>query len=435
MKILVVTNLYPPHHAGTFDLRCESVTEALKQRGHQMRVLTSNHGVSSEQRDPEIERRLWLNGIYDHPLVTDYKEMLALELHNHDALREAINEFQPELVYCWSLDGLSKSLVFGLWHSRLPTVFDVSDGWIAHGIAEDPWLRWWNAPGTNLARSSQELTGGRGRLDNTAPTRMVKGYDRLPDIYGTPDQRAKVEPESIAAFRFERLYFCSEAIRQTTMRAGFRVQHGEVIYPGIPTEIYLGEVKPMSAPMTKFLVVTALTARSGVLTVIQALMQARANGVKASLGIVGRGETAYIAEIRSLVVRHQLPVEFLTVSNVNKDLPAVLRQHHAFIYPAEWEEPFAITPLQAMAAGLPIIGTRIGGARELIRHGENALSYTPGDSLELASRIQELQMQPALRCQLAENAQGEVLARYNQTVVVDRIENYLNGTLEMWHFT
>jgi glycosyltransferase involved in cell wall biosynthesis len=172
-----------------------------------------------------------------------------------------------------------------------------------------------------------------------------------------------------------------------------------------------------------------------VLTVIQALMQARANGVKASLGIVGRGETAYIAEIRSLVVRHQLPVEFLTVSNVNKDLPAVLRQHHAFIYPAEWEEPFAITPLQAMAAGLPIIGTRIGGARELIRHGENALSYTPGDSLELASRIQELQMQPALRCQLAENAQGEVLARYNQTVVVDRIENYLNGTLEMWHFT
>jgi hypothetical protein len=61
MKILVLTNLYPPHHAGTFDLRCESVVNNLKLRGHQVRVLTSTHGMNMQQQGGEVERRLTLN--------------------------------------------------------------------------------------------------------------------------------------------------------------------------------------------------------------------------------------------------------------------------------------------------------------------------------------------------------------------------------------
>ena len=39
-------------------MRCEAATEALKQRGHQLRVLTSNHGINTEQRDPDYQRLL-----------------------------------------------------------------------------------------------------------------------------------------------------------------------------------------------------------------------------------------------------------------------------------------------------------------------------------------------------------------------------------------
>ena len=58
MKILVLTNLYPPHHAGTFDNHCQTVTESLRLRGHKILVLTSSHGLRTEQRDSQIERRL-----------------------------------------------------------------------------------------------------------------------------------------------------------------------------------------------------------------------------------------------------------------------------------------------------------------------------------------------------------------------------------------
>jgi glycogen synthase len=66
VKILVITNLYPPHHAGTFDLRCEAVVNNLKLRGHTVRVLTSTHGMLAAQQGGEVERRLALNGLHHH---------------------------------------------------------------------------------------------------------------------------------------------------------------------------------------------------------------------------------------------------------------------------------------------------------------------------------------------------------------------------------
>jgi glycosyltransferase involved in cell wall biosynthesis len=208
-----------------------------------------------------------------------------------------------------------------------------------------------------------------------------------------------------------------------------------VIYPGIQTQQFIGEIKPASAPVEKFLVVSKLDKDSGVMTALEALRQVRAIKVKASLSIYGRGDSNYIAELRSFVVRHQLPVEFLTVSNLNQDMPSVYRRHDALLYTPEWSEPFPTIPLEAMACGLPVIGSRAGGANELLRHGENAFSYSSGNAAELASRIQELQMQPALRAQMAETAQGEVLSKYNESNVTDQIENYLNVSQESWAHT
>lgn len=439
MKILVLTNLYPPHHAGTYDFRCQTVTELLSKRGHQMRVLTSNHGLNAEQRDEEIERRLRLNGVYGHIAWTGFGDVKELEKHNHEVLRETIAEFQPNLVFVWSLYGLSKSLIFALRHAQLPTVYDVADHWLASELRQDPWLRFWNqqpAPLLNaFFRTCLELIGLRSRLDVVAPTRMMKGYDRLPSVYGAPEALEAVEPNSIAGFRFERIYFCSQALKTQTEQAGFKVSHAEVIYPGIPAEQYFGEVKPPSSPVNKFLIVSRLENESGVMTALQALIHARQNKVKSVLTICGRGDSDYVAQLKSFALRNQLPAEFITVSNLTRDLPGIYRQHDAFLYTAEWDEPYAAPPLEAMACGLPLIGAKSGGVRELLRHGENAFTYTPGDALELASRIQELQMQRALRAQMAETAQAEALGKFNESTVTDQIENYLETSLEVWQQT
>jgi glycogen synthase len=432
VKILVLTNLYPPHHAGTYDLRCQTQTDALRLRGHTMHVLTSKHGMMNEQRGGEIERRLVLNGVYEHKPVTRFRELRALEIQNHGILRETIAAFQPDLIHVYSLYGLPKSFIFTLRNSRLPTVYDVADSWISADIRNDLWLRWWNKPGLAPMRLVAELFGRRNKLDQLAPTRMIKGYDRIPPLYADAQS---VNPGSIAAFRFDRIYFCSQALKQEAEQAGFKVNHAEVIYPGIPTQSFVGEVRPPSVPATKLLMVAHLDERSGGLTALKALQILREDKTNVTLTIFGRGDTNYIAQLRSYAAQNQLPVEFLSLSNINKDLPAVYRKHDVFLHTSEWNEPYSLTPLEAMASGLPVVGTAAGGAGEMFRHGDIALTYMPGDEAELASRIQQLIQQPELRYKLAENAQQEVLAKYNETAVADRIENYLQTSLEVWAHT
>src|SRR6185436_7329989 len=101
-----LTNLFPPHHAGTFDLRCQSVTEILQKRGHEIHVLTSNHGMTSEQRDNDVARRLRLNGAFGHRAITSLGELVKLEKHNHQVLCETVSEFKPDLIHVYSLEGI-----------------------------------------------------------------------------------------------------------------------------------------------------------------------------------------------------------------------------------------------------------------------------------------------------------------------------------------
>lgn len=427
MKILVLTNLYPPHHAGTFDLRCESVVNNLKLRGHQVRVLTSTHGMLLQQQGGEVERRLTLNGAYDHPLVTGVNELKKIELHNNAAVREAIADFGPDVVHVFGLTGLSKSILFTLRHSRVPTVFDVADTWLTLDLRNDPWLRWWNHPAGNMARKALELSGQRNGLDDTAPTRVMKGYDRMPELYAEPPVL-----NSIGSFRFDRIYFASLWLKEAAEAGGFQVGHADVIYPGIATQNFVNEIKPASAAIEKLLVVASLTKRSGVITAVKAVQELRKSRIKVSLSIYGKGDSSYVAELRSLIALQQLPVEFLNVSNLVKDLPAVYARHDALLSPSEEPEPFSFTVLEAMASGLPVVGTALGGTRELLRHGENALTYTPGEPYELAQRIQELQISPALRTQMSETAQQEVLSNFNETAVTDRIEQFLETSLQTW---
>jgi len=103
----------------------------------------------------------------------------------------------------------------------------------------------------------------------------------------------------------------------------------------------------------------------------------------------------------------------------------IYRNHDALLFTSEWEEPFALTPLEAMASGLPVIGTLTGGSKELFRHGENALTYAAGKAEELAQRILELDADPEGRARIAGTGHAEVRAGYAESVIMDQMERYL----------
>jgi glycosyltransferase involved in cell wall biosynthesis len=76
-----------------------------------------------------------------------------------------------------------------------------------------------------------------------------------------------------------------------------------------------------------------------------------------------------------------------------------------------------------------VIGTAIGGAGEIFREAQNSLTFGPGDSELLASRMYQLQQDAKLRCEIAEAGQQEVMSQFNESAVTDKIETYLQTAL------
>ena len=410
MKILVLTNLYPPHHIGGYELICQTVVDTLRQRRHSIAILTSCHRVQPAPErpdDPFIERSLTIHGLYGHPW-RGIRELRWIEKHNNQALCSAIRRHQPELVYVWNMGGLSKSILFTLQSLDVPTVFYVSDHWISR-LESDVWLRWWNRDDAplphRLIRAGLTWIGLRRRWNALAPTYPIR---RL---------------------RFERIYFCSRALRDLTAAAGYPVNHAAVIYCPVHLRYFNGQPSPPRQVMRRLLYVGRLAQDKGLMTALRALALLR-GGIEVKLSVYGRGEPAYEAELKRFAQEHQLEVTFGCADL--EQMPRVYRDHDLLLFPSEWPEPFALTPLEAMACGLPVVGTTTGGSAELFRHGENGLIYTAGRPEELAERIRQFASNYPLRNRCALTGYSESLERYAAPVVVDQIEEYLRKTVRHW---
>ena len=409
MKILTLTNLYPPHYLGGYELICHMVTNELRARGHQVQVLTSDHVVPGRSSSPEshIERTLRVHGFYGHPWL-NIARLQRLEAYNNRTLLQVIAREKLDLVYVWNMGGLSKSMVLTLQRMGIPTVFYLSDHWIARGFASDVWLNWWNGPASSLKaifRKLVEISGLRSVLDKTAPTNSEKHV------------------------RFQRLYFCSKALRKLTTSAGFDVMHGAVIYAPVDINRFHGSVQIEASPLRTLLWVGRLAPDKGVMTALKALNHIKSQ-FQGQLHIFGAGEPQYLRTLQDFVAANHLPVKFSSARM--EEMPEIYRRHDALLFTSEWEEPFALTPLEAMASGMPVIGTTTGGSREIFRHRDNALTYTAGNSEELGERILELANSPSMRVRIASTGQAEVRNTYALPTIVDQIEAFLRETLTSW---
>lgn len=426
VRILVITNLYPPHHAGTYDYRCEAVVGQLRTRGHEVRVLTSHHGLRSEQRGTDVERRLRLNGVFEHPAVTKLLDVKELEFHNHQLVRATISEFRPDLVYVWSLSGIGKSILFTLERTKLPTVFDISDRWLAEELPEDPWLDFWNREQLPFAdkamRASLEVSGQRDRWDELAPTRPFPAIKRLPELFGSSRSPA---PNSVKAFRFEHVQFISQSQKDLACRAGFAVADAEVIPPAVSGAFIKSTDRPLSATADRLLVYSPLQPGSGVMTALRAVDEMRQTNPKVTLTVAGQGSSDYVSKLRSFAVQQGLPVEFELLRDTISEQPAIFARHDLLLHVMETDDVFTLAPIQALACGLPLVTTTHGTVGEFLRHGENCIQFAPGDAGDLATRIREMQSRADLREYLARRGRQAAAVTFEEISIMDRVEALL----------
>jgi D-inositol-3-phosphate glycosyltransferase len=109
-------------------------------------------------------------------------------------------------------------------------------------------------------------------------------------------------------------------------------------------------------------------------------------------------------------------------------LGALYREHDLFVT-ATLNEAFALVVLEALACGLPVVGTNIDALRAVIREGGNGLLVPPGNPRALAEAIERIARDAPLRRQLAANAHSSVLPQYSWTAIGDRLAAALSSQL------
>jgi L-malate glycosyltransferase len=104
------------------------------------------------------------------------------------------------------------------------------------------------------------------------------------------------------------------------------------------------------------------------------------------------------------------------------DVPARLADGDIFALPSR-SEAFPNAVLEAMATGLPIVASGVGGILELVDDGVTGLLVPPGDAPSLADRLCRLMNDPALASRLGNAARAEALARYSFDRMVAAFES------------
>jgi sugar transferase (PEP-CTERM/EpsH1 system associated) len=121
-------------------------------------------------------------------------------------------------------------------------------------------------------------------------------------------------------------------------------------------------------------------------TLLEAVALLKRDGVDATLVVSGDGplREAFLARAAALGIQNQV-----RLLGYRKDVEVVLAALDVFVL-SSVSEGLSNTILEAMATGLPVVATRVGGADELVRDGETGLLVAPGSPHGMAAALGQL---------------------------------------------
>ncbi len=107
------------------------------------------------------------------------------------------------------------------------------------------------------------------------------------------------------------------------------------------------------------------------------------------------------------------------------DMERIYHAMDIFVFPSICRETFGMVVIEAMAAGLPVIASSVGGVPEIVENGENGILVPPGDPDSLARAIGLVAEEAGLAQRLAANGKKSVETRFSAQAMAASFESVL----------
>lgn len=340
-RILVVTNLFPPQEFGGYGRKLWEFSAELARRGHELRVLTADV--------PDLSR--------------------------------------PGMAGTEDIEGLvDRSLsLYGYWKDG--RAFAYEDQARCAGIARD-----------NLQRilAAAERLGSEvclaGNLDLMGPFFLAPLTGRgVPVLHCLGNQHPGYAPDAAPRSPLYRPGPASRWVRERLAEGGFAFPETSVVYPGARVDYFYRAVMP-AFDRLRIAYASLVVLYKGAQTLVHALALLHAQGIDFECAIAGEApDPALLESCRALCERVGMAhkVRFLGFQD-RRGMAELFARSNVLAFPSLFQEPFGISQVEAMAAGLTVVTSGTGGSREIVRDGVDGLVFTPGDAEDLAAKLRGL---------------------------------------------
>lgn len=171
--------------------------------------------------------------------------------------------------------------------------------------------------------------------------------------------------------------------------------------------------------------------RKGVPILIEAVGLVRRKIKRARLVVVGGGKPKYVGKLKRQARRLKVPATFVG-KVAHRSMPRYYRAVDCFVCPSQRHEAFGLVNVEAMACGLPVIASDIGGIREIVRHGRTGyLVRNIRNPAEFSKYILKLATDSKTAAAMAKAGRQEVLRRFHWRMTSQKLlslyANFLHG--------
>ncbi|MBK8179962.1 MAG: glycosyltransferase family 4 protein [Planctomycetes bacterium] len=224
----------------------------------------------------------------------------------------------------------------------------------------------------------------------------------------------------------------SESVARSLVEGG--VDPGRVVL--IPSSVDAAQWEPKRAraevraelgagPETRVvLTLGALVPRKGIDVLLAALDDLSLRGIRPAVWIAGAGPASEDLARQA----RGLSLEGVRFLGARADAPDLLAAADVFAMPSR-REGLGVAALEALAAGCPVVASRVGGLAEVVEHGESGLLVDAERPEPLARALERLLSEPELRRRFAQAGRARVARLYSASSMVARYEELYRRVL------
>ena len=417
MRILLLCHGHPPDSVGGVEQHVAGLAQALAAAGHQVHVLARGNLPGTPQGDtvlgpagnPRVSRIAYRWEQVDSLAAIYRCEPMAAGVRRFLAARAAAGE-RFDVAHVHHLTGLSTDSVAALREAGLPVVMTLHDYWLF-------------CPRGQMFHHREEL------CERAEPARCAECLGATFPWWMPPERRLGNVAE--LQQRARDVLAAAQALVVPSRRAippfvelGVPAERFTVVGNGVDTTSLEGLPPPAGGPgPLRVAYLGTLLPSKGLHVLLAAARELPPGAVQIAIhgnAVPYHGDAGYLTRCFQAL----RPGDAVTYHGpyTTDELPRLLAAADVLAAPALWHEAFGLTVREALAAGRPVLVSRVGGLQDAVQHGTAGYVLPPGDVAAWRDALARLATDRRELARLASGCRG--LARGFAPMAAELLEVY-----------